>query len=221
MPEETTLEPGFFEKGIVSVTITSVERSLFPFRALSILVQAGMATIQMTSGRPIDLNRNEKICVVFEKENRVYRFLAVVQSIGVRGPLKLVAQPASNLEETHHREHARVACEIAASIAERVEVRGRWGNKTELPAVIESLSVGGLRLRSKQETAQGATFRLRFALPGQTLSIMAYAETIRLDQVKNAEGASEYLVVMKFLSLPEDMQQAIAAYVSEVQQSIR
>jgi hypothetical protein len=216
MSMDIPFDEKFFQHPIKEIAVSSAERTIFPYKASSISIQGGMATLQMLPGRPIDLIKNETICVAFVKDNGVYRFKAMVQTYGVRGPLKLVAQPTSEIEEIRNCEPPRVDCQIQAYIAERVEIRGRWGNKVEETALIQNISGAGVLVRARYQTKLGSIFKIRFALPNNAMTINAYMEVVRLDP-DFSEGSEDcQLIAMKFLALPEMMLQAIEQYVENV-----
>ncbi len=147
MSADIPVDEKFFTDQIKEITVSSLERTVFPYKAHSMAFQGGMVTLQMLPGRPIDLNKNERVSVAFVKQNTVHRFKALVQTYGVRGPLKLVALPASEIEEVKKREHQRIDCQIQVYIAERVEIRGRWGTKVEESATIQNISGAGVLVR--------------------------------------------------------------------------
>jgi hypothetical protein len=216
MSTELTFNERFFDGEVKEISVSSSERAIFPYQAKGIAYQGGMVSIQMLPGRPIDLIKNEKICVTFVKQNQVHRFSAVVQTYGVRGPLKLVAQPVSEIEQILKRDHDRVDCQIQVYLAERVEIRGRWGNKVEETGTIVNISGAGVQIRVRYDTKVKATFKIRFFLPCSSLSISAYMEVVRIEPVFPEGEAGEQLIAMKYLTLPEHMHQAIEQYVEGV-----
>jgi hypothetical protein len=217
MPDDVILDEKYFEQGIESISISSAERPIFPYKALSITLSSGVTILQMMRGRPVDLNRNERIYITFVKDSDVFRFTAIVQTIGVRGPLKLVAVPVSGLEPANWGDSEQVSCQIPATLAERVEIRGRWGNKTQLPCVIENLSLEGVLVRTPSEMFPGAMFKIRFNLPAKTVSIIAYMEVIRVQAAPSAGATAGFFTDLKFLALPDEMHQSIARYIKEAQ----
>jgi c-di-GMP-binding flagellar brake protein YcgR len=206
----------FFADQIKEITVSSLERTVFPYKAHSIIFQGGMVTLQMLPGRPINMNKNERVSVAFVKQNTVYRFKAIVQTYGVRGPLKLVAQPASDIEMVTKREHQRIDCQIQVYMAERVEIRGRWGTKVEESATIQNISGAGVLVRAQYQTKIGSIFKIRFILPNNTQTISAYMEVVcqEPDFSEGSEGCQ--LIAMRFLALPEMMLQAIEQYVENI-----
>jgi c-di-GMP-binding flagellar brake protein YcgR len=216
MSADIPFDGKFFDDQIGEITVSSLERTVFPYKAHSIVFQSGVVTLQMLPGRPIDLNKNEKVSVVFVKQNTVYRFKSLVQTYGVRGPLKLVAQPASDIEEVKKRDHRRIDCQIQVYLAERVEIRGRWGNKVEESATIQNLSGAGVQVRAQYQTKVGSIFKIRFVLPNSALTISAFMEVVRLEP-DFSEGSEGYqLIAMKFLALPEMMLQDVERYVENI-----